>query len=153
MGLPTEEFVMDDLYALEGGRSATAWQRKHNRRKAHEAALKTRRALRAEAKVDLKKRTTKWRAKWKVEAARCKAAGLHLPGKQGRPRDISKSNIVDMTGWRFGRLTVIRVAPTSKQGNQQINNGSVSSLPGPRAEENEIPTNKLLRQLKVIPNA
>ena len=39
---------MDDLYALEGGSSATTWQRKHNRPKAREAALKTRRALRAD---------------------------------------------------------------------------------------------------------
>lgn len=107
---------MDDLYALEGGGSATAWQRRHNRRKHREAALNARRALRAEAKADLKKRTRKWREKWKAQAAANKAAGLPPPSRKGRPRDMKRPQWLDMTGWRFGRLTVIRVAPISSNG-------------------------------------
>jgi hypothetical protein len=109
---------MDDLYALEGGGSATAWQRKHIARKNREAALKARQDLRAEAKADLRKRVSKWRARWKAQAAANKAAGLPPPTKHGRPRDVKKQWL-DMTGWRFGRLTVIRVAPVSKNGGQR----------------------------------
>lgn len=106
---------MDDLYALEGGGSATAWQRKHNRRKAREAALKARRALRAEAKEDLRRRKAKWLAKWKRKAIAAKAAGLPKPSRKGAPWRLGIQNpqVVDMTGWIFGRLTVIRSAPIS----------------------------------------
>jgi hypothetical protein len=110
---------MDDLYALEGGGSATAWQRRHKRRKAREAVLKARRALRAEAKADLRKRVKKWRARWKAQAAANKASGLPPPSRHGHPRDMSKPQWIDMTGWRFGRLTVLRVAPVSKNGGQR----------------------------------
>ena len=109
---------MDDLYALEGGGSATAWQKKHKRRKAREAALKARREQRAEVKADLKKRLKKWRTRWKADAASNKAAGLPPPSRHGRPRDLIK-NYLDMTGWRFGLLTVLRVAPVSKNGAQR----------------------------------
>ena len=108
---------MDDLLALDGGSSATQWQRRHAKRKARKAKLKARRQLRAEAKADLKKRTKKWREKWKAQAAANKAAGLPAPSKHGRPRDVRKQWI-DMTGWRFGKLTVLRIAPVSKNGKQ-----------------------------------
>lgn len=109
---------MDDLLALDGGNAATQWQKRHAKRKARETKLKARREMRAEAKVDLKKRTQKWLVKWKAEAAANKAAGLPLPSRHGRPRDIRRPQWIDMTGWRFGRLTVIRIAPVSKNGKQ-----------------------------------
>lgn len=107
---------MDDLYALDGGGAATAWQKRHQKRKAREAAIKLRRQLKAEAKADLAKRTRKWRVKWNAQAATNKAAGLPPPKKYARPRDINPKvhNLVDETGKRYGRLTVIRIAPVSK---------------------------------------
>jgi hypothetical protein len=119
MGLQAQELLMDDLLALDGGSSATKWQKRHARRKASEAALKLRRQVRAEAKADLKKRTKKWRAKWKTEAEANKAIGLPPPSRKGRPRDMSKPQWVDMTGQRFGKLTVLRIAPISKNGKQR----------------------------------
>lgn len=109
---------MDDMLALDGGSAATQWQKKHARRKSREAKLKARREMRAEAKADLKKRTTRWLAKWKAQAEANKAAGLPPPSRHGRPRDISRPQWIDMTGWRFGRLTVLRIAPVSKNGKQ-----------------------------------
>jgi hypothetical protein len=110
---------MDDLYALEGD-GAGAWQRKHKRRKAREAAAKIRAQVRAEAKTDLAQRIKKWRKRWKLKALANKAAGLPPPSKKGRPRDIpaKRSGLVDMTGQRFGRLTVIRIAPVSRSKGQ-----------------------------------
>jgi hypothetical protein len=107
---------MDDLYALDGGGAATAWQKRHQKRKAREAAAQLRRQLKAEAKADLAKRTKRWRVKWNAQAAANKAAGLPPPSTHGRPRDINskKHNLVDETGNRYGRLTVIRIAPISK---------------------------------------
>ena len=100
---------MDDLLALDGGRDATAWQKKHAKRKAREAKIKARRQMRAEAKADLKKRTKKWLAK----KAAAKAAGLPFVNHT-RPRDMSKPQWKDMTGMRFGKLTVLRIAPVSQ---------------------------------------
>jgi hypothetical protein len=107
---------MDDLYALDGGGAATAWQKRHQKRKAREAAARLRRQLKAEAKADLIKRTKRWRDKWKSRAAANKAAGLPPPNKCGRPRDINSKmhNLVDETGNRYSRLTVLRIAPISK---------------------------------------
>jgi hypothetical protein len=112
---------MDDLLALDGGSSATKWQKRHAKRKATEARKKVATQLREERRADLKRRTQKWRAKWKKEAKRRKLLGLPPPSKHGRPRDIplAHTNLVDMTGWRFGRLTVLRMAPTSRQGSQR----------------------------------
>lgn len=118
---------MDDLYALDGGGSATAWQRKHKRRKDREAALKARRALRAEAQADLKKRLKKWRiltkkAKsegWVPLARRRWRDGAGKVVALGRPRLFKKPAFIDMTGQRFGRLTVLRVCPTGLQGGQR----------------------------------
>lgn len=111
------DIALSDL-ALDGGRAATKWQKQHAQRKAREARLQLRRLTREEAKADLKKRTKKWRQKWKAKAAANKATGLPPPSRHGRPRDVAK-NFLDMTGWRFGRLTVLRVAPVSKNGAQR----------------------------------
>ena len=105
---------MDDLYALDGGSSATAWQKRHQKRKTREAAKKLRQIIRAEAKADLAKRTKKWRERLKIQAAANKVAGLPPPNKCGRPRDMKKPQWVDLTGQRFGRQTVLRIAPVSK---------------------------------------
>jgi hypothetical protein len=113
---------MDDLYAPEGGGSATAWQRKHNARKNREAAIKNRHALRAAEKDDLKKRLKKWRALtkkakaegWVPLARRRWRNGEGKVVSLGRPRILKKPIWIDMTGWRFGRLTVMRICPTSQ---------------------------------------
>jgi len=54
---------MDDLLALDGGASATQWQKRHAKRKAAEARKKITAIVRAEKKADLKRRLKKWRAK------------------------------------------------------------------------------------------
>lgn len=105
---------MDDLLALDGGGAATQWQKRHAKRKAAEAKKKLRATMRAEAKADLKKRLIKWRAK----KAAAIAAGMPF-AKKTKPRDMRKPQWIDMTGWRFGRLTVVRVAPVSKNGGQR----------------------------------
>lgn len=110
---------MDDLLALDGGSSATQWQKRHARRKAAEARKKLRAIVRAERNADFKKRMKRWRTKWQAEAAQRKTLGLPPPSKKGKPRDIPKSNLIDMTGMRFGRLSVVRIAPTSRQGSQR----------------------------------
>lgn len=107
---------MDDLLALDGGSSATRWQKRHAKRKTAEARKKLSAIIRAERKADLRKRTKKWRLKWAAEKARRMAAGLPPPSRHTRPRDMSKPQWIDMTGWRFGRLTVLRIAPVSSNG-------------------------------------
>ncbi len=102
---------MDDMFALEGGSAAARWQRRHRKRKALEAKRRFRAQIRAEAKADLKKRRKKWRA---ANEAR-KAAGEPV-NRRGKPRDMRKPQYLDMTGQRFGRLTVLRVAPISRNG-------------------------------------
>ena len=63
-GLPsTGGHSMDDLLALDGGASATQWQKRHAKRKAAEARKKITAIVRAEKKADLKRRLKKWRAK------------------------------------------------------------------------------------------
>ncbi len=110
---------MDDLLALDGGSSATQWQKRHAKRKAAEARKKIRAIVREERKDDFRKRTRKWRMKWKAEATRRKLVGLPPPSKKGAPRDLVPPNFIDMTGQRFGRLVVIRPAPVSRQGSQR----------------------------------
>ena len=80
---------MDDLYALDGGGAATAWQKRHQKRKAREAAKIQRRLAREEAMLDQKKRLKKWDAKWLERAVANKAAGLPPPSRKGRPHDNS----------------------------------------------------------------
>jgi hypothetical protein len=111
------DIALSDL-ALDGGRAANAWQKRHAKLKAAEAKKKLRAVVRAEAKADLRKRTKKWRSQLMAKAAANKAAGLPPPSRHGRPRDVRR-NFLDMTGWRFGRLTVLRVAPVSKNGAQR----------------------------------
>jgi hypothetical protein len=118
---------MDDLYALEGGSSATAWQRKHNARKNRQAALKHRRELRLMEQADYKKR----RRIFEAETKAAKEKGwTKLPWQRwmtqdgriisiGKPKKYRKAYYKDMTGQRFGRLTVMRVCPTSQQGCQR----------------------------------
>jgi hypothetical protein len=126
---------MDDLYAPEGGGSATAWQRKHNARKNREAAIKNRHALRAAEKDDLKKRLKKWRALtkkakaegWVPLARRRWRNGEGKVVSLGRPRILKKPIWIDMTGWRFGRLTVMRICPTSQ--NHRAQRSPLLSLP------------------------
>jgi hypothetical protein len=113
---------MDDTGALEGGAAATIWQRQHAARqrrklqKLHRVEAKQNKLnLLREARADLKKRKAKWLAGWKRKAAAAKAAGLPIPSKMGAPWRLGTENsqVVDMTGWTFGRLTVIRSAPIS----------------------------------------
>jgi hypothetical protein len=106
----------------DGGAVATRWQRRHAARKRQdqkkkhrlEAAANKKRELR-EQRADLKKRRAKWLAGWKRKAAAAKAAGLPKPSKMGIPwrLGLEQSQTIDMTGWVFGRLTVIRSAPIS----------------------------------------
>lgn len=113
---------MDDELALDGGSAATKWQKQHAARKRQklqkqhraEAKANKAKALR-EARADLKRRQAKWLAGWKRKDAAAKAAGLPRPNKNGRPWRIGleHSQVIDMTGWTFGRLTVIRSAPIS----------------------------------------
>jgi hypothetical protein len=110
---------MDDLLAIDGGGAARRWQIQHRKRKAREAAAKLRKQVREEAKADLRKRTKRWRIKLKAKRAANAAVGLPPPTKHGRPRDVRSAQFIDMTGRRFGRLLVIRVAPVSKQGCQR----------------------------------
>src|SRR5690348_984653 len=110
---------MDDLLALDGGSSATQWQKRHAKRKAAEARKKISAVVREERKEDFRKRTKRWRLKWKAEATKRKLVGLNPPSKKGSPRDLIPANFKDMTGWRFGRLLVIRPAPVSRQGSQR----------------------------------
>lgn len=112
-----------DLYDFgDGGGKATKWQRQHAARKRQtlakrhrmEAAQNKKRAA-AEAKADFKKRYAKWLKAWKAKCAVAKAAGRPRPGKKGRPwrKSLENSQVVDMTGRVFGRLTVVRSAPLS----------------------------------------
>lgn len=112
-----------DLYDFgDGGGQATKWQRQHAARKRQaqakkhraEAAANKKKALR-EARADLKKRLKKWRKGHLAKCAAAKAAGLPRPGTQGKPwrLGLENSQVIDMTGWTFGRLTVIRSAPIS----------------------------------------
>jgi hypothetical protein len=113
---------MDDSLALDGGGAATKWQRQHAARQRAKLAKQHRAEARAakqaasrEAKADLRKRKAKWLAGWKRKAAAAKAAGLPKPSKKGSPwrTGLEHSQVVDMTGKTFGRLTVIRSAPIS----------------------------------------
>lgn len=106
----------------DGGGVATKWQRQHAARKRAEAAKRHRaeaaankKKVRAEARADLKKRLKKWRKGHLAKCAAAKAAGLPKPGTQGKPwrMGLENSQVIDMTGWTFGRLTVIRSAPIS----------------------------------------
>ena len=116
---------MDDLLALDGGSSATQWQKKHAARqrrklqKQHRAEAKAEKAkLLREARADLKKRKARWWADWRKRAEAAKAAGLPRPSRAGQPHELGINNpqVVDMTGMTFGRLTVVRSAPVSLTG-------------------------------------
>lgn len=86
----------------DGGREAKIWQRRHKAR-----ALRLRKKEeRADEAADLKKR----RAKWRQACAEAKRLGLKRP----RPPRHNLSQVVNITGQRFGRLTVIKQAPASK---------------------------------------
>jgi hypothetical protein len=101
-------------FALEGGGAATKWARQHESRKRAREAKKRRAAIaaarklaKAEDAAELKKRRAKYFAMRKER----KRLGLSC---KGLPPRINKTQIIDLTGQRFGRLTVIRQAPTSK---------------------------------------
>jgi hypothetical protein len=110
------------MLALDGGRAATRWQKRHAARKRqklqkqHRAEAKAYKAkLLREAKADLKRRKIKWWANWERRVAAAKEAGLPPPSRAGQPHQLGINNpcVVDMTGRTFGRLTVVRSAPVS----------------------------------------
>lgn len=113
-----------DLYDFGyGGGAASKWQRSHKAnvraraaKKARLAAREQKRLERKEALADLKKRKVRAAAKRKAKIAAARAAGLPRPTFRGRkPYDADKKpQWKDMTGQRFGRLTVLRIAPVSK---------------------------------------
>jgi hypothetical protein len=106
----------------DGGAQRTKWQRQHRARKNREAALAARRALRASEKADLQKRLKAWKKKiakakregWVPLSHRRWRNGAGVIVKLGRPRMFKKPIWLDMTGMRFGRWTVMRLATKSR---------------------------------------
>lgn len=97
----------------DGGSEAKAWKRRHEARvrklqakKVREQIKASRKKAQAEERADLKRR----RAKWRQACIVANAEGRKRP----YPPRVNKTQINDITGQRYGRLTVVRMAPCSK---------------------------------------
>jgi len=101
---------MDDTDALDGGAERTRWQKRHAKRKAREAAKKIRAIERADLERDFVKRMKKWRAR----VAEAKANGGPIPHRRTKPHKF-KHKSINMSGQRYGRLTVIRRAVVTER--------------------------------------
>lgn len=94
----------------EGGKAATEWKRKHNarlRKLERQKISQQKKKTKAEDEAELKIRLAAYRKKRKE----LRRLGLSC---KGLPPRINKSQIIDIVGQRFGRLTVIRMAPRSE---------------------------------------
>lgn len=98
----------------DAGSEAKKWRQRHdarvrklNAKKKREEIAANKKIVKAQDAIELKIRMIAYRLKRKER----KRLGLSC---KGLPPRINKSQIKDMTGMRFGRLTVVRMAPRSK---------------------------------------